>query len=110
VIFAGGTGNPYFSTDTAAVLRAIEVEANLILKGTNVDGIYSSDPKSDPSAEFIPEISFIEVLKRGLKIMDSAAISLCMDNKLPLVVFNKGEIGSLRGILKGEMVGTLVQE
>jgi uridylate kinase len=110
VIFAGGTGNPYFSTDTAAVLRAIEVEADLILKGTNVDGVYTADPKRDPDAEFIPEINYIDVLKRELKIMDSAAISLCMDNHLPIVVFNIGEIGSLRGILKGERVGTLVQE
>ncbi len=110
VIFAGGTGNPYFSTDTAAVLRAIEIEADLILKGTNVDGVYSADPRRDPDAEFIPQISFIDVLKKGLKIMDSAAISLCMDNHLPIVVFNISEIGSLRGILRGEKVGTLVQE
>jgi uridylate kinase len=110
VIFAGGTGNPYFSTDTAAVLRAIEVEADLILKGTNVDGVYTADPKSDPSAEFIPQINYIDVLKRGLKIMDAAAISLCMENHLPVVVFKLSEIGSLRGILRGERVGTLVQE
>jgi uridylate kinase len=110
VIFAGGTGNPYFSTDTAAVLRGIEVEADLILKGTNVDGVYTADPNRDPNAEFIPQISYLDVLKRELKIMDSAAISLCMDNHLPIVVFNIGEIGSLRGILRGERVGTLVQE
>ncbi len=110
VIFAGGTGNPYFSTDTAAVLRAIEVEADLILKGTNVDGVYTADPKSDPKAEFIPQINYIDVLKRKLKIMDAAAISLCMENHLPVVVFKLSEIGSLRGILRGERVGTLVQE
>ena len=107
-IFAGGTGNPYFSTDTAAVLRAIEVEADLILKGTNVDGVYTADPKYDPNAEFIPQINYIDVLKQELKIMDSAAISLCMDNHLPIIVFNISEIGSLRGILKGERIGTLV--
>ena len=110
VIFAGGTGNPYFSTDTAAVLRAIEVEADLILKGTNVAGVYTADPKRDPDAEFIPRITYIDVLKKGLKIMDTAAISLCMDNGLPIVVFNLSEIGSLRGILMGERVGTLVEE
>ena len=110
VIFAGGTGNPYFSTDTAAVLRAIEIEANLILKGTNVDGVYTADPRHDPDAEFIPEIHYIDVLKRELKIMDSAAISLCMDNHLPIVVFNISQIGSLRGILGGDRVGTLVRE
>jgi uridylate kinase len=110
VIFAGGTGNPYFSTDTAAVLRAIEMEADIILKGTNVDGVYSADPNRDPSAEFIPEINYINVLKRELKIMDSSAISLCMDNHLPIVVFNISKVGSLRGILRGERVGTLVRE
>jgi len=110
VIFAGGTGNPYFSTDTAAVLRAIEMEADLILKGTNVDGVYTADPKYDPKAEFIPEINYIDVLRRGLKIMDSAAISLCMDNHLPLVVFSIREIGSLRGILRGDKIGTIVRE
>ncbi len=109
VIFAGGTGNPYFSTDTAAVLRAIEVEAGLILKGTNVDGVFTADPKHDSNAKFIPQISYIDVLKQELKIMDSAAISLCMDNHLPIVVFNLSETGSLRRILKGERVGTLVQ-
>jgi uridylate kinase len=109
VIFAGGTGNPYFSTDTAAVLRAIEVEAGLILKGTNVDGVFTADPKQDSNAKFIPQINYIDVLKQELKIMDSAAISLCMDNRLPIVVFNLSEMGSLRRILKGERVGTLVQ-
>jgi uridylate kinase len=109
VIFAGGTGNPYFSTDTAAVLRAIEVEAGLILKGTNVDGVFTADPKQDSNAKFIPQINYIDVLKQELKIMDSAAISLCMDNRLPIVVFNLSEMDSLRRILKGERVGTLVQ-
>jgi uridylate kinase len=110
VIFAGGTGNPYFSTDTAAVLRATEIEAQLILKGTKVDGVYSRDPMVHPDAEFIPEIRFLEVLKKGLRIMDSTAISLCMENKIPIVVFNIGERGAITRIVRGERVGTIVQE
>jgi uridylate kinase len=110
VIFAGGTGNPYFSTDTAAVLRATEIEAQLILKATKVDGVYSSDPMIHPDAEFIPEINFLEVLERGLKIMDSTAISLCMENKIPIVVFNISESGAVARIVRGEKVGTIVQE
>jgi uridylate kinase len=110
VIFAGGTGNPYFSTDTAAVLRAMEIEAELILKGTKVDGVYSQDPMVHPDAEFISKIKFIEVLKRGLRIMDSTAISLCMENKIPIVVFNIGDKGAIPRIIKGEKIGTIVQE
>ena len=108
VIFAGGTGNPYFSTDTTAALRALEIGAEAILKGTRVDGVYDSDPELNPSAEFFPTVSYIEVLNRGLKVMDSTAISLCMDNELPILVFNL-KAGNLVRILSGEDVGTLVQ-
>ena len=107
VIFAGGTGNPYFSTDTTAALRALEIGAEAILKGTRVDGVYDSDPELNPSAEFFPTVSYIEVLNRGLKVMDSTAISLCMDNELPILVFNL-KAGNLVRILSGEDVGTLV--
>jgi len=109
VIFAGGTGNPYFSTDTAAVLRAIEIEAEVILKGTKVDGVFSRDPMIHPDAEFISEIRFMEVLKKGLRIMDSTAISLCMENEIPVVVFNIGEKDAIRRIVSGERIGTVVQ-
>src|SRR5947208_11136883 len=88
VIFAAGTGNPYFSTDTTAALRAIEIGADVILKATKVDGVYSGDPKLDPAATLFPHITYLDILNRGLKVMDSTAISLCMDNRLPLVVFN----------------------
>ena len=110
VVLAAGTGNPYFTTDTAAVLRAIEVGAEVILKGTKVDGIYTSDPVKDPSATFIPSISYMDILNRGLKVMDSTAISLCMDNRLPLVVFNVGVPGNLTKLMRGESVGTRVGE
>jgi uridylate kinase len=110
VIFAGGTGNPYFSTDTAAVLRAIEIEAELILKGTKVDGVYSQDPMVNPDAEFIDEISFMEVLNKGLRVMDSTAISLCMENELPIIVYNSSKKGAISRIVKGEKLGTLVRE
>ncbi|MBI5168873.1 MAG: UMP kinase [Candidatus Eisenbacteria bacterium] len=110
VVFAAGTGNPYFTTDTAAVLRAVEVGAEVILKGTKVDGIYSGDPVKDPSAEFFPSVRYMDILSRGLKVMDSTAISLCMDNKLPLVVFNVGVAGNLVKIMRGEAVGTRVGE
>jgi uridylate kinase len=107
VIFAGGTGNPYFSTDTTAALRALEIGAEAILKGTRVDGVYDSDPEVDPAAKMFSSVSYIEVLNRGLKVMDSTAISLCMDNRLPIVVFNiKG--GNVLRVLAGEEVGTLV--
>lgn len=107
VIFAGGTGNPYFSTDTTAALRALEIGAEAILKGTRVDGVYDSDPLVNPDAKMFPSVSYIEVLNRGLKVMDSTAISLCMDNRLPIVVFNL-KPGNVMRILSGEEVGTLV--
>ncbi len=107
VIFAGGTGNPYFSTDTTAALRALEIGAEAILKGTRVDGVYDSDPLVDPDAKMFSSVPYIEVLNRGLKVMDSTAISLCMDNSLPIVVFNL-KPGNIMRILSGEEVGTLV--
>ena len=110
VIMAAGTGNPYFTTDTAAALRAIEIGADVILKATKVDGVYSGDPAHDASATFFPRITYIDILTRGLKVMDSTAISLCMDNRLPLVVFNVGERGNLVRVVQGETVGTLVGE
>ena len=110
VIMAAGTGNPYFTTDTAAALRAIEIGADVILKATKVDGVYSGDPVKDPAATFFPRITYLDILTRGLKVMDSTAISLCMDNRLPLVVFNVGERGNLLRVVKGEDVGTLVGE
>ena len=107
VIFAGGTGNPYFSTDTSAALRALEVGAEAILKGTRVDGVYDSDPEINPEAKRFSSLDYIEVLQRGLKVMDSTAISLCMDNNLPIIVFDlKGE--NILRLLLGEEVGTLV--
>ena len=110
VVFGAGTGNPYFTTDTAAVLRAIEVGADVILKGTKVDGVYSGDPVKDPSATRFESIGYMDILNRGLKVMDSTAISLCMDNKLPLVVFNVGQPGNLVKLVQGERVGTRVGE
>ena len=108
VLFAGGTGNPYFSTDTAAVLRAIEIGADAILKATKVDGIYSADPKTDPDAEFIERISYMDVLKRDLRVMDATAVSMCKDNDLPIVVFDIRHQGAVRAILAGESVGSIV--
>jgi uridylate kinase len=110
VIFAGGTGNPFFTTDTTAALRAVEIEAGAVLKGTHsgVDGVYTADPKLDPDAELLTEVSYIEVLNRGLKVMDSTAITLCMDNDLPIVVFDLMGDGNVGSILAGEAVGTLV--
>jgi uridylate kinase len=110
VILAAGTGNPYFTTDTAAALRAIETGADVILKATRVDGVYSGDPELDPNATFFPRISYLDILNRGLKVMDSTAISLCMDNRLPLVVFNVGKSGNLTRVVDGELVGTAVGE
>ncbi|HEX2057045.1 MAG TPA: UMP kinase [Actinomycetota bacterium] len=107
VIFAGGTGNPYFSTDTAAALRALEIGAEAILKGTRVEGVYDSDPLVNADAQMFTSLSYIEVLNRGLKVMDSTAISLCMDNALPIIVFNL-VAGNIVRILSGEEVGTLV--
>ncbi|MEY4069658.1 MAG: uridylate kinase [Candidatus Eisenbacteria bacterium] len=110
VVMAAGTGNPYFTTDTAAVLRAIEIGADVVLKGTKVDGVYSGDPKKDPSATFFPRIGYMDILNKDLKVMDSTAISLCRDNHLPLIVFNVGVRGNLVRIVNGESVGTVVGE
>jgi uridylate kinase len=107
VIFAGGTGNPYFSTDTTAALRALEIGAEAILKGTRVDGVYDSDPELNPDAKRYSTIDYLEVLQQGLKVMDSTAITLCMDNRLPILVFNL-KAGNLMRVLQGEDVGTLV--
>ena len=107
VILAGGTGNPYFSTDTTAALRALEMNADAILKGTRVDGVYDSDPLVNPDARMFHSLDYIEVLNRGLKVMDSTAISLCMDNRLPIIVFNL-KPGNVVRVLSGEEVGTLV--
>jgi uridylate kinase len=109
VIFAGGTGNPYFSTDTAAALRAIEIQAEAVLKGTKVDGVYDADPVKNPSAKKFDSLHYIDVLNQGLKVMDATAVSLCMENSLPIVVFNLNEERNLQRILKGERVGTIVQ-
>ena len=109
VVFAAGTGNPYFTTDTAAALRAMEIRADVILKGTKVDGIYTADPLKDPEATRFDSISYIEVLEQGLKVMDATAISLCMDNSLPIVVFNIQEPGNLMRAIMGESVGSLVK-
>ena len=109
VVFAAGTGNPYFTTDTAAALRAMEMKADVILKGTKVDGIYTADPVTNPDATKYDEISYLRVLEQGLKVMDATAISLCMDNKLPIVVFNLRTGGSLRRVIMGEPVGTTVR-
>jgi uridylate kinase len=109
VIFAAGTGNPYFTTDTAASLRAMEIGADIIVKATKVDGVYSSDPMKDPSARKYTSISYIDVLKKGLSIMDSTAISLCMDNNLPIMVFNLMGKGNIRKIIEGKKIGTLVR-
>ncbi len=110
VVMAAGTGNPYFTTDTAAVLRAIEIGADVVLKGTMVDGVYSGDPKKDPNATFFPRIPYMDILNKDLKVMDSTAISLCRDNRLPLIVFNVGVRGNLVKIVNGESVGTAVGE
>jgi uridylate kinase len=109
VIFAAGTGNPYFTTDTAAALRAMEMKADVILKGTKVDGIYTADPMVDRLATKFDDISYLKVLERGLKVMDATAISLCMDNKLPIVVFNLRTPGNVRRVITGEPVGTTVR-
>jgi len=108
VIFAGGTGNPYFTTDTAAALRAMEIKAEVILKGTKVDGVYTADPMLDRTATKYPTISYLQVLERQLKVMDATAISLCMDNKLPIVVFNLREAGNIRKVVLGDPIGTTV--
>jgi uridylate kinase len=110
VIFAAGTGNPFFTTDTAAALRALEIHAEVLLMAKNgVEGVYSADPKTEPSAEFIPEMTHREALERGLKVMDSTALSLCMDNELPICVFNMNAPGNIDRIVSGERVGTWVR-
>jgi uridylate kinase len=109
VIFGAGTGNPYFTTDTAASLRAMEINAQVILKGTKVDGVYSADPKKDPDAIKLPELTYIDVLKKGLQVMDATAISLCMDNKLPIIVFDLTVEGNIKKVISGEEIGTIVQ-
>ncbi len=108
VIFASGTGNPYFTTDTAASLRAVEIGADVIFKATKVDGIYSADPMKDDSATKFERLTYLEVLEKGLKVMDSTSVSLCMDNKLPMVVFNIRERNSIKRVLLGEKLGTVV--
>jgi uridylate kinase len=108
VIFGGGTGNPFFTTDSAASLRAIEIDADVILKGTRVDGIYTADPEKDPSAERYDRISFEEVFDKGLQVMDMTAFTLCNENKLPIIVFDMNTPGNLLRLIQGEEVGTLV--
>ena len=109
VIFGAGTGNPYFTTDTAASLRAMEIGAQVILKGTKVDGVYSEDPKKDPNAVKLPQLTYIDVLKRGLQVMDATATSLCMDNNLPIIVFDLTTEGNIMKVIAGEEIGTIVQ-
>jgi uridylate kinase len=109
VIFAAGTGNPYFTTDTTAALRGMEINAEVVIKATQVDGVYDADPKKNPGAKRFDQLTYLEVLQRGLKVMDSTAISLCMDNQLPIIVFNLHEPGALRRVVRGEAVGTLVR-
>jgi len=110
IIFAAGTGNPYFTTDTAAALRAMEIKADVIVKATRVDGIYDSDPLKNQNAKLFPRLTYLEVLEKGLKVMDSTAISLCMDNRMPIIVCNLLETGTIREIVLGSTVGTLVSE
>jgi uridylate kinase len=110
VIFGAGTGNPYFTTDTAAALRAVEIEADVIIKGTRVDGVYDSDPERNPAAFRFPEISYLDVLQKDLKVMDMTAITLCKENKLPIIVFNMNTRGNLKRLVLGEPVGTRVFE
>jgi uridylate kinase len=110
VIFGGGTGNPYFTTDTAAALRAAEIQAEVILKATQVDGVYSSDPRQDPSAVRYETLSFKEAMEKNLQFMDQAAIALCRENDLPIVVFDMGQTGNIQKVVLGQSVGTLVNE
>lgn len=109
VIFAAGTGNPYFTTDTAASLRAMEINADVIMKATKVDGIYDKDPKEHKDAELYEELTYMDVLKQGLKVMDATAITLCMDNKLPIITFNLTKRGNIARVVRGESIGTIVQ-
>lgn len=108
VIFAGGTGNPYFSTDTAAALRAMEIKADVILKATKVDGVYDADPVKVPDARMYTQVSYLDLLSKGLSIMDTTAVSLCMDNRLPIVVFNLNVVGNIRRVVMGEKIGSMV--
>ncbi len=108
VIFVAGTGNPYFTTDTAAALRAMEINADAILKATKVDGVYSADPMKVKSARKFSRLKYIDVLKKGLKVMDATAVSLCMDNKLPIIVFNLNKVGNIKRVILGEKIGTVV--
>ena len=109
VILAGGTGNPFFTTDTAAALRATELSCEVLLKATKVDGVYTSDPKRDPKAQRYEEISYMDVLSQGLRVMDGTAITLCMENRLPVVVFNMLEEGNLERVVRGERLGTKIR-
>jgi len=109
VVFAAGTGNPYFTTDTAAALRAMEIKAEIILKGTKVDGVYTADPMTDATATLLPRLTYLQALEQGLKVMDATAISLCMDNRLPIVVFSLLTPGNLRRVIMGEPVGSIVR-
>jgi uridylate kinase len=108
VILAAGTGNPYFTTDTTAALRAVEIEADVILKATRVDGVYTADPKRDPTAVMLPRLDYLEVLNRGIEVMDNTALTLCMDNNVPIVVFNLLTPGNIERVVLGEEIGTLV--
>jgi uridylate kinase len=108
-IFTFGTGNPYFTTDTASSLRAVEIEADALLKGTRVDGVYSADPEKDPSAEKFDEITFEEAISKNLRVMDQTAFSMCLENRLPIIVFNMNEKGNLKRVILGESIGTLVK-
>jgi uridylate kinase len=108
VIFAAGTGNPYFSTDTAAALRAMEIKAHVILKATRVDGIYDADPEKVPGAKMFQRITYLDVIQKGLTVMDSTAISLCMDNRMPIIIFNMNRAGNIRRVVMGEKVGSTV--
>jgi uridylate kinase len=109
VIFGGGTGNPFFTTDTAAALRAMEINADVILKATKVDGVYTADPVKDKNAKFLPDLTYLDVLQKRLKVMDATAVSLCMDNNLPIVVFNMMTKGNIKKVIEGERIGTIVR-
>ena len=109
VIFAGGTGNPYFSTDTTAALRAVEISADVLLKGTQVDGVYSDDPRTNPKAKRMSELTAMEAIRKRLRVMDTTAFSLCMENQLPVIVFNLYKQGNIRRVVSGESVGTLIK-
>lgn len=109
-IFSAGTGSPYFTTDTGSALRGIEIEADVMLKGTRVDGVYTADPEKDPTAEKFTEITYDEVLRRGLKVMDLTATTMCMENNLPIYVFNMDQVGNLKRVIAGEPIGTLVKK